>query len=50
MAQLSINNNTFTYEAIENQTQAFSINASDPDNDVIVYQINGGDDEDLFEV
>ena len=35
-----INNNTFTYEAIENQTQAFAINASDPDNDVIVYQIN----------
>ena len=46
----SINNNTFTYEAIENQTQAFAINASDPDNDVIVYQINGGEDEDLFEV
>ena len=46
----SINNNTFTYEAIENQTQAFSINASDPDNDVIVYQINGGEDEDLFAV
>ena len=46
----SINNNTFTYEAIENQTQAFSINASDPDNDVIVYQINGGEDENLFAV
>ena len=46
----SINNNTFTYEAIENQTQAFAINASDPDNDVIVYQINGGEDEDLFAV
>ena len=26
----SIDNNTFTYEAIENQTQAFAINASDP--------------------
>ncbi len=46
----SINNNTFTYEVIENQTQAFAINASDPDNDVIVYQINGGEDEDLFAV
>ena len=46
----SINNNTFTYEAIENQIQAFAINASDPDNDVIVYQINGGEDEDLFAV
>ena len=46
----SINNNTFTYEAIENQTQAFAINASDPDNDVIVYQINGGEDENLFAV
>ena len=46
----SIDNNTFTYEAIENQTQAFAINASDPDNDVIVYQINGGEDENLFAV
>ena len=37
----SINNSNFTYDVVENQTQAFSVNASDPDNDVIVYEING---------
>ena len=44
----SINNSNFTYDVVENQTQAFSVNASDPDNDVIVYEINGGADENLF--
>ena len=44
----TINNSNFTYDVVENQTQAFSVNASDPDNDVIVYEINGGADENLF--
>ena len=44
----TINNSNFTYDVLENQTQAFSVNASDPDNDVIVYEINGGADENLF--
>ena len=44
----TINNSKFTYDVVENQTQAFSGNASDPDNDVIVYEINGGADENLF--
>lgn len=46
----SINNNIFTYQAMENQTEAFSVSASDPDNDVIIYEINGGADENLFSV
>ena len=44
----TINNSNYTYDVVENQTQAFSVNASDPDNDVIVYEINGGADENLF--
>ena len=44
----TINNSNFTYDVVENQIQAFSVNASDPDNDVIVYEINGGADENLF--
>ena len=44
----NINNSNFTYDVVENQTQAFSVNASDNDNDVIVYEINGGADENLF--
>ena len=44
----TINNSNFTYDVVENQTQAFSVNASDPDNDVIVYEIKGGADENLF--
>ena len=46
----SINNSTFTYQAMENQTEAFFVSASDPENDAIFYEINGGADGNIFSV
>ena len=44
----SITNNVFTYNVIENQSDAFSIQASDPEGDSISFQIFGGLDKDIF--
>ena len=44
----SITNNVFTYDVIENQSDAFSIQASDPEGDSISFQIFGGLDKDIF--
>ena len=47
-SQPIITNNIFTYDVLENQNLAFTIEASDPDSDSISFQISGGADQKLF--
>ena len=47
-SQPIITNNIFTYDVLENQNLAFTIEASDPDSDSISFQISGGVDQKLF--
>ena len=45
----SINNSTFTYQAMENQTEAFFVSASDPENDAIFMKLMGVQMEIFFQ-
>ena len=45
----SISNTNMNISVLENQTSAFTVNASDPDNDNLTFSING-DDSDLLRI
>ena len=46
----TINNTQSSYSVLENQTAAFSVEASDPDGDTLTYSITSGGDGDLFQI
>ncbi|MDA9173899.1 cadherin repeat domain-containing protein [Gammaproteobacteria bacterium] len=45
-----ITNSVFNYQVNENQTAAFTVTATDPDNDSINFSISGGSDQELFSI
>ncbi len=45
-----IDGSTTSFSVLENQTSAFTVQASDADGDTLTYTISGGDDASLFDI